>query len=141
MSRRLERVAKRIQQELSRAIPTMKNPDIGFVTITQVEVSPDLGIAKVYVSFLPTRGHEEPEKSIAALQHSEGFLRAKLSPALRLRILPKLNFYLDQSIARGAEMESLIREARASDLKHSHSENGEESSEPGEDADNPEEDI
>lgn len=118
MSRRLERVARRIQQELSTQLPQLKHPDIGFVTVTRVVPSPDLRQAKVYVSFLPTRQQSDPEKSLQALQHSHGFLQARLGPALKTRVTPELRFYLDDTSERAAHLEALIEEARASDPDH-----------------------
>lgn len=115
MSRRTARVAERIRQELSTAIPTLKNPDIGFVTVTGVEVSADLRYATVYVTALPTREQSDPEKSIEALRHSRGFLQHAVAPSLKLRVTPELRFVRDDSVERAAEVSDLIRHARATD--------------------------
>jgi ribosome-binding factor A len=118
MSRRTERVNERIRQELAEAIPHLKHPEIGFVTITGVDVSPDLTVADVQVSVLPTREHDKPERSMHALEQSRGFLQSKVGDALKTRETPELRFHLDESAARAARVGNLIRQARDSDPDH-----------------------
>lgn len=113
MSRRLERVAKGIKQELSILVPQLRHPEIGFITITRVEPSADLRYAKVFVSVLPTRGHEDPQNSLAALTHSAGFLQANLGKIMRSKSTPELRFYLDDSAARSAKMSELLQQVRS----------------------------
>ncbi|MHC4883597.1 MAG: 30S ribosome-binding factor RbfA [Planctomycetota bacterium] len=122
MTRRLERVAKRIQQELGSLVPQLRHPEIGFITITKVEPSPDLRVAKVYVSVLPTRGHDDPKASLNALKHSSGFLQSNLGKIMRSKVTPELRFYLDESVARSAQMSELLTQARSTDADHVHDE-------------------
>ncbi len=118
MAKRAERVGVRIKQDLASAIPQMKNPDIGFVTVTKVILSDDLSLAKVYVSILPIRGHEDKEVCLNALTHSAGYLQSKIGSSLRTKQIPALKFYLDKSIETSARISTLIKEARDSDGDH-----------------------
>ena len=84
----------------------VKDPAIGFCTITGVEVTNDLSIAKVYVSFL----NKNPQKRMEALQHSKGFIRTLLAKRLTVRKCPELQFVIDTSIEYGNKIESIIEE-------------------------------
>lgn len=117
MSRRLERVAAQIREELGLILPLVKHPDVGFVTFTSVDVSPDLSQAWVRISALPTRGHEDPAKSLEALRHSAPFIQRELGSRLRLRITPVLQFLLDRT-RDNSGIEALIKQARATDPDH-----------------------
>jgi ribosome-binding factor A len=118
MTRRTERVSQRIKQELAIAIQGLRNPDVGFVTVTKVEVSPDLRNAKVYVSVLPTKEVSDPDKCIWALQHSAGYLQGCIAGALKSKATPELKFYEDRSLVISQNMNKLIEEARATDSDH-----------------------
>jgi|GEM_PF-1009507 len=139
MSRRLQRVAERIRQELGRLLPTLKHPELGFLTVTKVEITADLQQAKVYVSVLPTREHEDPERSMKALHRSAGFLRREVGDALGLRVSPELWFLRDESVERAAHMTRLIRDARASDADQTPGPDGEDASRNASPAEAPEE--
>ncbi len=110
-SRRVEENLKRLLSELVRR--EVKDPRVGLVTITGVEVSRDLTHARVYVT--PFAGQGDAEDMLQALRHASGFLRHELRHALRLRVTPELDFRLDESIERGARVSALISEAVASD--------------------------
>ena len=84
----------------------VKNSDIGFITISGVNVSPDASIAKIYVTFM---GSKDPEKNMQALERTKGFLRTQLSKRLGTRIVPELHFYLDKSYEEGQKIESIIK--------------------------------
>lgn len=102
-----ERLNNIIQRELSDIIQMeVKDPAIGFCTITGVEVTNDLSIAKVYVSFL----NKNPQKRMEALQHSKGFIRTLLAKRLTVRKCPELQFVIDTSIEYGNKIESIIEE-------------------------------
>ena len=89
MSRRLNRVDEACKEQLSEILQReLKDPRIGFVTITQVKVTPDLRHAKVFISILVTK--EEVEESLAGLQSAKGYLKSRLGKHLRLRYLPEL---------------------------------------------------
>ena len=102
-----EKVSGIIQRELSDIIQMeVKDPAIGFCTITGVEVTNDLSIAKVYVPFL----NKNPQKRMEALQHSKGFIRTLLAKRLTVRKCPELQFVIDTSIEYGNKIESIIEE-------------------------------
>lgn len=128
MSRRTERVAERIRQELSLEIRKLKDPDIGFVTVTNVEVSPDLEHAWVDVSVLTSLDGVSPTgeagddaaagATLTALRRAAGYLQHRIGGALKTRTTPELRFRLDRSAERQAEMSDLIRQARSTDADH-----------------------
>jgi len=96
-----------IQRELSSILQTeVKNNVIGFCTITGVEVTNDLSIAKVYVSFLD--GHSK--RRMEALERSKGFIRSALAKRLTIRKCPELHFILDTSLDYGNKIEKIIKE-------------------------------
>jgi ribosome-binding factor A len=107
---RSSRIADQIQRDLSEAIRTeLKDPRVGMVTITAVEVSRDLSHARVFVTSLA--GAEAMEESLRALRHAAGFLRSLLARTLRLRTVPELQFVYDESVERGIRLSRLIDEA------------------------------
>jgi ribosome-binding factor A len=95
--------------ELSDLIRTrLKDPRVGFASITHVEVSGDLRHAKVFVSVMGSE--EEQAASIKGLKHASGYLRHELAERIVLRYMPELVFKLDTSIAEGARVLELIRQ-------------------------------
>lgn len=111
MAHRPERLAEAIKQEISDIVrDELKDPRIGFVTITRVEVSTDLRHAKIYVSVFGEK--KEQEDSIAALQRAKGFIRSELGRRIRLRHVPEINFILDQSIDRGSKVLELLSKVK-----------------------------
>lgn len=109
MTRRTEQVADLIQEELSQLLEReVRDPGIGFVTLTDVEVDPDLRNARVFFSVL---GDEAATRqSLAALQRAAGFLRRELAHRLDLRYAPELHFVLDRSIEHGQHIADLLRQ-------------------------------
>ncbi|MBX5457730.1 MAG: 30S ribosome-binding factor RbfA [Thermogemmatispora sp.] len=106
---RQEKLGELIAEELSDLLRTrMKDPRIGFVSITRVEVSGDLAHAKVYVSVLGS--DEERRNTMAALKRATGFLRHELAGRLVLRHVPELVFKLDLSLEKGAQVMELIKQ-------------------------------
>jgi ribosome-binding factor A len=111
---RAARLADQIQRDLSELIRLeVKDPRVGMVTITGVEVSRDLSHARVYVSSLA--GEEAMQDSLRALQHAAGFLRSRLAHALTSRTVPALQFVYDASVERGARLSRLIDDALKQD--------------------------
>jgi ribosome-binding factor A len=112
MSRRAERVADLIREEVSELLrkeiddPRLKSGVL--VSITEVEIGDDLRYAKLFVSVLGTP--EQTKDAFAALRHAESFLRKALSPRLQLRYLPEIHFLPDESIKMGARVEELIQQ-------------------------------
>lgn len=110
MSRRTEQVALEVQRHLGDLLLTqVRDPRVGFVTITAVEVSPDLEHARVHVSVL---GDESYEKlSLLTLQKAAGFLRTELGKRMRLRTVPQLRFEADPTTKRAIRIGQLLEEA------------------------------
>jgi ribosome-binding factor A len=108
-SRRTAKVAEAIREQVSTAILfDLKDPRVKNVTVTRVEVSPDLRNAKVYVSVM---GDEKAQRlSIRGLESARGFLQAKLAERVQIRYTPILQFRLDQGVKRSIETSRLLRE-------------------------------
>ncbi len=104
----MRRVNEALREVLSRTLATgLKDPRIGFVTVTGVDTSPDLRTARVYFSVL---GEEaDRERALAGLRSSRGFLQAQVG-ALSLKRTPKLEFVYDESIDRGMRISQLLDE-------------------------------
>ena len=107
---RSRRIAEQIQRELSEIIRLeMKDPRVGMITITDVEVTPDYEHAKVFFTRL---GDAADNESVAhALTHAGGFLRSELAQRIRMRTVPQLHFEYDISVERGVRLSRLIDEA------------------------------
>lgn len=106
---RIGRVAEQMKKELADIIRNeIKDPRVGFVTVTRVEVSSDLGYARVYVSVLGP--DESGAQSLQALNKASGFIRSELGRRIRLRHTPEIGFKLDQSIAHGVRISRLLTE-------------------------------
>jgi len=109
---RLARIGDQIQKDLAALLRTeIKDPRVGMITLTGVEVSRDHRHAKVY--FTCMGGPEEVSRTEAGLQHAAGFLRSQLAAGLRLRIVPELHFVHDESVERGMRISKLIDDAVA----------------------------
>ena len=113
-STRVQRVADQIQKEIAVLIQReMKDPRIGFATVSTVKVSKDLSYADIYVSVLGKDSAEEAKDSITALQKGSGFLRTQLGKALNTRSVPQLRFIFDDVLVQGHKMNKLIEEANS----------------------------
>jgi ribosome-binding factor A len=111
---RLRRIADQIQRELSALIAgELKDPRVRLVTITGVELTPDLAYAKVYFTSLAEAA--EREATLAGLQNAAGFLRATLGSRIRVHTTPELRFVYDTSVESGIRLGRLIDEAVAAD--------------------------
>lgn len=106
---RTGRVSEQIKKELSVLIQTeMKDPRVGFITVTGVEVPNDLSQAKVYLSVFGD--NDQKSNSLKALEQAKGFLRSELGKRILLRHTPDLIFKIDESIAYGSHIEKLLGE-------------------------------
>ena len=115
LSRR-QRVADQIQKELAGLIQReMKDPRLGMVTVSAVDVSRDLAYADVYITILGKDDADGRKQTLDILARGGGFLRGRLAKAMKLRIVPALRFRYDESIERGTRLSSLIDEARKKD--------------------------
>lgn len=109
---RQDQLGEVIAHELSDLIRTrLKDPRVGFASITDVEVSNDIRHAKVFVSVMGEQ--EEQRATLAALEHATGFLRHELAQRLTVRHTPELLFRLDTSIERGTRVLDLIHRVNA----------------------------
>ena len=106
---RPERVAETIKRELAEILANrMRDPRLGgMISVTDVEVTPDLSLARIFVSVLAAG--PERDRALEALTHSSGFVRHELAPRLGLREMPEIRFLLDTSIQQGARVEELLR--------------------------------
>jgi ribosome-binding factor A len=113
---RSRRIAEQVQRELSDIIRLeLKDPRVGMITLTDVEVSVDQSHAKVFFTLLG-----EPEQVAEAtrgLQHAAGFLRSQLAHRMKLRVVPQLQFKYDESVERGMRLSQLIDAAVADDAQ------------------------
>jgi len=108
MPDRMRRVNESVRELLSEAVLELKDPRIGFVTITGVQTSPDLRQATVFLSVL---GSEKKRKAtLAGLSAAHGVLQARLARELRMKRTPQLTFEYDPSVERGVRMTKLIDE-------------------------------
>jgi ribosome-binding factor A len=108
MADRMRRVNESVRQVLSEALPELKDPRIGFVTVTGVDTSADLRQARVYVSVL---GSERKRKAtLAGLAAAHGVLQARLARELRMKRTPTLAFEYDTTVEAGVRMSKLIDE-------------------------------
>jgi ribosome-binding factor A len=108
VSSRMRRVNEAVREVLGAALPELKDPRIGFVTITGVETAPDLRHATVFVSVLG--GARQREKSLQGLAAAHGTLQARLARELRMKRTPQLTFEYDPTVERGVRMTKLIDE-------------------------------
>ena len=107
--KRSERVGQNLRKEISDIIMNrVKDPRLGFLTITSVETSSDLKSARVYVSILK---ESEREESMEALGAASSFIRHELSKRVRMKVIPALNFILDTSPEYADKMNRMIKEA------------------------------
>lgn len=113
---RTQRVADYLQRELAALIQhEVRDPRIGMVSVTGVEVSRDLGHARVYYTAMGSDSSEDAKESTEALNKAAGFLRSQLSRGSNMRSVPQLRFYFDSSVGRGRDLEDLIQRAADSD--------------------------
>jgi ribosome-binding factor A len=104
----MRRVDEAVKQVLSEAIPALKDPRIGFVTVTAVDTTTDLDQAKVWVSVFG--GERQRERTLTALEGAAGVLQATLNRELKLRRTPRLQFVYDRAVEHGVRMTHLIDE-------------------------------
>lgn len=114
--KRTDRVGHLIQMELGQLIlQRVKNPKLGFVTVTHVDVSPDLRSARVFFSVLGNAAQKKD--SLTALERASGFLQREINAALNLKYTPRLKFILDESLDRGEEIDKVLRDIHKKEEK------------------------
>ena len=109
----MRRVNESVRQVLSESLGDLKDPRIGFVTITGVETSTDLRHAKVFVSVLGSA--KKRDATISGLNSSHGVLQAALAKELRMKRTPQLTFQYDPTVERGVRLSALIDELNSED--------------------------
>jgi ribosome-binding factor A len=116
MSRRTRQVGELLKEELTDIIrKEVKDPRIGFFSLTEVEMSPDLRSARVFVSVLGT--DDERASTMAALRSASGFIRHHLKPRLRMRQIPELDFRDDRSMEHAQQISQAISEIQRNPVR------------------------
>jgi ribosome-binding factor A len=116
---RTQRVADFLKRELANLIQQqIRDPRVGMVSVTDVEVSRDMAHAKVYITVLGQESQDQAQESIDALNQASGFLRSAMAKNNTARTTPKLRFYFDNSVGRGQYLSGLIDRAVAADKEH-----------------------
>ena len=111
--KRSERVAGQLRRDLAKLIQQeLKDPEVGFVSLSDVEVTRDLSHAKVYITVFEP---EKAQESLKALRRASTFLRLRLGQELRLRHVPELHFVHDDSVEKGSHIDELIAKALNAD--------------------------
>lgn len=128
-NRRMNRVDELLKEEIARVIrEDVSDPRVGFATIMDVETSPDLRHARVYVSVL---GDEDRKtEAIETLKRASGYVRSLIGDVVRLKYLPELRFELDRTMERAARIDALIE-----DVREEREERAESGEEPGDELD------
>jgi ribosome-binding factor A len=104
---RSQRVAEQIRRELAELIrQEVKDPRVGFITLTDVEITPDYAHAKVY--FTSMTGEEGLDEILTGLRRASGFLRRELGRRVRIHTTPELHFHYDKSVEEGSRLSQLI---------------------------------
>ncbi|MFH1312266.1 MAG: 30S ribosome-binding factor RbfA [Candidatus Eisenbacteria bacterium] len=110
-SRRISRLCDQIQEEVSDILyRKLKDPRLGFVTITRVKLAPDLSQSNIYVSVMGSP--EDIAETIECLDRASSFVRSELGKRLRIKRIPELIFRYDDSAVRGARIESILKDLR-----------------------------
>jgi len=116
--KRSDKVGDLIRKEISEILlGELKDPRIGFVTITKVAVSNDLSVAKVYYSVFG--GEQQKEESYEGLVSAQGYIKRELGRRVRLKYMPEIHFLFDDSFEYGEHIEELLRDILHSDEEHS----------------------
>ncbi|AUS09129.1 30S ribosome-binding factor RbfA [Laceyella sacchari] len=106
---RVSRVGEQVKKELSQIIQQeIKDPRIGFVTVTAVEMSGDLQVAKVYISVMGSA--DQKSQTLSGLEKAKGYIRSEVGRRIKLRHVPELVFVIDNSLDRGEHISRLLTE-------------------------------
>ncbi|SUT86261.1 30S ribosome-binding factor RbfA [Actinobacillus equuli subsp. haemolyticus] len=122
--KRSDRVAQELQKEIAVILQReVKDPRIGMVTVSDVEVSRDLAYAKIFVTFLFDNDQSAIEQGMKGLEKASPYIRSLVGKAMRLRIVPELRFIYDQSLVEGMRMSNLVSNVIKNDeAKHKEDE-------------------
>ncbi|OCG01246.1 ribosome-binding factor A [Gilliamella sp. wkB178] len=112
---RSSRVGHELQKEIAIILQReIKDPRLGMVTVSGVDISRDLAYAKVFVTFLNDDDPEIVEQGLQVLNDAKGYIRTLIGKAMRLRIIPEIKFFYDESLVKGMQMSSLVSDV----IKH-----------------------
>lgn len=110
-SQRVARVAELLKEEIGKLIHDhIKDPRVGFVTVTRVDVSPDIKNARVLVSIMGSK--KQKNDSMNALEHGKGFIQGELGKNLRIKYIPTLHFELDESVEASLRISKLLEKIK-----------------------------
>ena len=112
-AKRTDRVGEEFREILAEEIPKLKDPRVGFVTVTAVDVAPDLRRALVYYTVMGEEGERKATR--AALRSASGHLRRIIGREVRLRFLPELEFREDESLAHADRVDQLLKKIKEDD--------------------------
>ena len=120
---RSQRVVEQIRRELAELIRLeVKDPRVGFITLTDVEITPDYAHAKVF--FTSMTGEGDVPEILQGLRRASGFLRRELGRRIRIHTIPELHFHYDRSVEEGSRLSQLIDEVVKEDEARQHDEAG-----------------
>ncbi|WP_294609843.1 30S ribosome-binding factor RbfA [uncultured Gilliamella sp.] len=112
---RSSRVGHELQKEIAIILQReIKDPRLGMVTVSGVDISRDLAYAKVFVTFLNDEDPEIVEQGLQVLNDAKGYIRTLIGKAMRLRIIPEIKFFYDESLVKGMQMSTLVSDV----IKH-----------------------
>lgn len=115
---RSDRVANELQKEIAIILQReVKDSRLGMITVSSVTVSKDLAYAKVFVTFLYDQDQDAVQQGMKILEDATGYIRSLIGKAMRLRIVPELKFFYDESLVKGMELSSLVSKAINDDEK------------------------
>lgn len=115
MSYRIDKVENLIKEEISLIfLHKLQDMDLGFLTITNVRVSPDLKVAKIYLSILEK---EKRELALDKIENKKGYIRSELAHRIRIKFIPELKFFLDDTLDYVEKIEGLIKKIHEDDNK------------------------
>jgi len=115
MSYRIEKLENLIKQEISLIfLRKLQDPAFGFLTVTNVKVSPDLKIAKVYISVFEK---DKRESVLERVKSGSGFIRSELASRIRIKLVPELKFFIDDTLDYVEKIEGLIKKIHKDDNK------------------------
>ncbi len=124
---RTDRVGQQIQKEIAVILQReIKDPRLGMVTVSAVEVSRDLSYAKVFVTVLNSQDDDKSNQSIKILNEATGYIRSLLGKRIRARIMPELRFVLDTSLLEGMRISNLVDQVVRDDASRRKNEEGDE---------------
>ena len=112
--KRPQRVGDLLKRQLAENLRALRDPRLGLISITEIEMSRDLGHARVFFTMVDCESEAEIDSATAVLNGASGFLKKGLSESTGLRMIPKIRFFFDRSISRARDLHALIHEANYS---------------------------